>query len=241
MVKSPRIIILVQSRLCSNRLPAKALLPIRGIPMVILAAKRLMNSPYEVVIVTSKNKSDDLIVNEANYYKIKCYRGSLNDVLKRFCNCLIDFDDEDICIRVTADNLLPDGDFICKLVEKGLKYNLKYLSSSNLYDLPLPYGLSAELISVGLLREASRATIDKFDREHVTPWIKKKYEKDIIEKKNNFDQSNYLRCTVDTLEDYIKITDLFSKTNNPILVPWQNLVELLKSMENNKDETKFFK
>ena len=64
---SKNSIIVIQSRLNSSRLPAKALLPICDIPMVVLVAKRAANSGKRVLVVTSENESDDLL---CKYLKI---------------------------------------------------------------------------------------------------------------------------------------------------------------------------
>ena len=48
----------------SSRLPAKVLLPIENIPLVVLAAKRASNTGIEVLVVTSTDVSDDMLCDE---------------------------------------------------------------------------------------------------------------------------------------------------------------------------------
>ena len=86
-------IIVIQARLNSTRLPAKALLPICGIPMVILATKRAANSGKRVLVVTSEHKSDDLLCQYLKLNHIEYFRGSLENTLERFVLALSDFED----------------------------------------------------------------------------------------------------------------------------------------------------
>ena len=76
--------IVIQSRLSSSRLPAKALLPISGLPSVVLAAKRAATSGVPVVVATSETVTDDLLTAEFEKHSISHIRGSLDNVLKRF-------------------------------------------------------------------------------------------------------------------------------------------------------------
>ena len=114
-----KVRVILQSRLSSSRLPGKALLTIAGYPIVILSAKRLMMKNSQLVIATSIHSSDDPIVREANRHKISVFRGSLNDVLGRYTRCVDDLDDSDLCIRVTADNVLPNYEFLEQLIYKS--------------------------------------------------------------------------------------------------------------------------
>ena len=85
--KKSRIVV-IQSRLSSSRLPGKALLPIKGIPIIVLAVKRAANTGKNVIVVTSIDPSDDELCETLERHNIQYLRGSLNNVLDRFYNVL---------------------------------------------------------------------------------------------------------------------------------------------------------
>ena len=65
------VIIVIQARVSSKRLPAKVLLPINQIPLAILAIKRAANTGLPVRLATSLDRSDDLLVKYARLYGIE--------------------------------------------------------------------------------------------------------------------------------------------------------------------------
>ncbi len=61
-VVRPRSRVVIQARTTSSRLPAKALLPLGGIPMAVLVAQRVARSgAFDVVVATSIEPEDDLL------------------------------------------------------------------------------------------------------------------------------------------------------------------------------------
>src|SRR5690606_8502139 len=95
--------IVLQARTSSTRLPGKVLLPICGLPMAVLAAKRAGQDGTEVVVATSDDPSDDALAATAKRHGLKIVRGPLDDVLARFILATGDLAGDDICIRFTAD------------------------------------------------------------------------------------------------------------------------------------------
>src|SRR5579872_736077 len=131
--------IVLQARTSSSRLPAKSLLPVGGLPLAVLCARRLANTGREVILATSSDCSDDLLAAVAEEHGIKVFRGSLEDVLARFVACTADLADEDLIVRATADNALPDGVFVDQLIALFEAQPLPYLGTSSPAD-GLPYG-----------------------------------------------------------------------------------------------------
>src|SRR5258706_7202277 len=108
--------IVIQARLSSTRLPGKSLLPIKGIPVAALCALRAANRGADVVVATSTDPSDDALAGKLAEYSIKVARGPLNDVLDRFALATADLAASDLVVRLTADNVFPDWDFVEQLV-----------------------------------------------------------------------------------------------------------------------------
>jgi spore coat polysaccharide biosynthesis protein SpsF (cytidylyltransferase family) len=68
----------------------------------------------------------------------------------------------------------------------------------------LPYGVSVELTYLKHLRESILLARDEFDREHVTPIIRRKFGVAYFEK-YKFLEKAFFRCTIDCLEDYLSL------------------------------------
>ena len=73
-------LVLLQSRSSSERLPLKALLKIKKLPLINFIYKRIKSKYYKTVVLTSNDKSDDYLSWLLNEKKINYYRGSLNNV-----------------------------------------------------------------------------------------------------------------------------------------------------------------
>lgn len=224
----PKVRIVIQSRLSSSRLPAKALLPVAGMPSVILCALRAANTGLETVVATSVDASDDLIVEALSKAGVSWFRGPLNDVLSRYEMVTRDLEPGSIVVRMTADNLLPDGVLVREMVDTLLAKGLKYLGPN---DPRLPYGLAAEVFTVDVLREACNEACKPDDREHVTPWIIAKYNAGVFKSNQLNRDLGYLRCTMDTYEDYLRAVDVYQNIPDPVNVSWVTLVEKLAALE----------
>ena len=218
--------ILLQARTNSSRLPGKVLLPIAGVPLVVLAARRAANSGHEVVVVTSKEPSDDALCGVLDWWGVKYFRGELNDTLKRFVVALGNAHDNEIVIRLTGDNVFPDGNFIDELLRDYNQREVAYLTCAGKLS-GLPYGVSAEVTRAKYLREADKKAVKSFDREHVTPWIAEKYGKNSFTIYQGLEMHQW-RCTIDTLSDYLLVSKVFGVDKVPDEIPLNKLLERLK-------------
>ncbi|MGE6779340.1 aldo/keto reductase [Vreelandella titanicae] len=218
--------LLLQARTNSSRLPGKVLLPIAGVPLVVLAARRAANSGHEVVVVTSQESSDDILCSVLDCWGIKYFRGELNDTLKRFVDALEGADNNQIVVRLTGDNVFPDGSFIDELLLDYQQREISYLTCVG-EPCGLPYGVSAEVTKAKYLREAHKRAVMSFDREHVTSWIAKKYGRNFFTFYQSFGMHQW-RCTVDTLSDYLLVAKVFGVDKAPEKIPLNKLLEKLK-------------
>ncbi len=219
--------IVLQARTTSSRLPGKVLLPICGLPIVVLAARRAGRDGAETVVATSTDPSDDRLARTLRGHGLRHLRGPLDDVLARYVAATADLDDHDICVRLTSDNVFPDGDFVTRLVDAAERSAAGYAGFSGGVE-GLPYGLAGEALRVGLLRKADKNTDDPYDREHVTPWVIRHCGRNVpaMPRIAGLDLA-HLRCTVDTLDDYRNIAAAMAGLADPILEPWQDLCRRL--------------
>lgn len=218
--------IILQARLSSSRLPGKMLMPVGGLPLCVLCAKRAAESGHKVVVATSEEASDDPLCKALEEYGLSYVRGPLDNVLKRFIVATEELNDDDLVVRLTGDNPLVDGDFVNEIIEHHKASGAQYTRSLSPID-KLPYGISAEVIECGALRALHNSNVGEDDREHVTSYLTKKGEYNLFTSKLDEDLS-HLRVTVDTPEDYDRAVALFEGQKDPIHVPWQALIEKLK-------------
>lgn len=220
-------IVILQARTSSTRLPGKVLLPIGGLPIVVLAARRASNTGRNVIVATSNESSDDGLAEILRAHNIRFFRGSLNDTLGRIVSALVDYSNDTIVFRLTADNVFPDGALLDELEHEFSQQNLDYLCCNG-EQSGLPYGMSAEVTLLSHLRQAEKESVDCFDREHVTPYIRKIYGAKYFTKHKQLG-FGHLRCTIDCLDDYLGIQRLFLNVNDPVSVPSFELIDKLKS------------
>jgi len=151
-------------------------------------------------------------------------------VLDRFVSATKHLDDAQVIVRLTADNLLPDGRLIDQMIHFFEQEELSYLTSGT-KECGLPFGMSIEITRVGLLRESLSKTKDPYDLEHVTPYICRHYGKCGYQALAHFNMTTY-RCTIDNLEDYLIVAQLFKGVEDPVGISSEALMEKLALMPN---------
>lgn len=207
-----KIVCIIQARSTSSRLPNKVLLnlPYNSQKTVLeQVISRVKKSRYidEVIIATTINKSDDSIINLCNQLSIKTYRGSEENVLSRYYEAAKE-SLADIVIRITSDCPCIDFEVLDSLIEKHLAEKNDY--TSNTLIRSYPHGLDCEVFSFKVLEESFLNAKDKFEQEHVTPYIyktnKNNYKIGVLESNRN---SSKIRITLDTKEDYNLLCSLY--------------------------------
>jgi len=221
MAAERRVRVVVQSRVGSSRLPGKALLEIGGHPMCVLVALRAANRGHDVVVATSVESDDDLIEQAVAARGIRVVRGPLADTLARFVVATRDLADDDVVVRLTADNIVPDGDLVAEAVGRYDRSG-GYVHVSHLSDR-VPYGVSAEVFGVGALRRADRHATTAFDREHVTPFIRR--EAGAVTAAAG-SATSAGRCTVDTADDFLVAARILAGVADPVGIGWRALAAL---------------
>ena len=119
----------------------------------------------KAIILTSLSKSDDIIENICKKKKIPVFRGSLNNVLKRYYDCSKKNSLNDI-VRITSDCPFVDPKIITKLCEKYKKNNVQY--ASNIIYPTFPDGFDIEIFSYDALKKTLKNSKSRKSKEHVT-------------------------------------------------------------------------
>ena len=209
----PRTRVVIQSRLNSSRLPGKAMLTIAGMPLIELVARRAGRTGHEVVVATSAEQYDERIASHLRSVGIHVVRGSLDDVLGRFVQATADLDETDRVVRLTGDNPLADADLVDELIAavdaSGHTYGRVDIDQ-------VPEGLGAEVFTVRALRDAAEQATAAYDREHVTPWLRRTLGELLFVPVGCPDDVSAYRATVDVLGDYVRVSSLFDGEQDPV-------------------------
>lgn len=224
MSDSSKIRVVLQARTDSQRLPGKSMMLVSGYPLAVLAGLRAANTGLEVLFATTNRSLDDLLAEAAKTAGLLVYRGETNNVRKRIIDACEDLPEDAILVRLTGDNVLPDGALIDEIVRNFIAKSQVFCSTQN---CPIPYGISVEVMRLGILRESIYWGQSRDDDEHVTPAISNLMSHSIPPVKHPDGDLSKYRCTVDTQSDFDMITNLFSKVDSPITVGWQTLISIL--------------
>jgi sialic acid synthase SpsE/spore coat polysaccharide biosynthesis protein SpsF (cytidylyltransferase family) len=159
----------VQARMLSSRFRGKSLISVAGTPMLARVLERIEAMPFvnEVCVATTRAAADEPIAALAERRGVLCVRGEEEDVLQRYLEATRDLAETDCIVRFTADNPLYDPARAERLFE---------LHAEKAWDYTCIDGLShmvPEFIRVGALRDVATRTEETFDREHVTPFLRK--------------------------------------------------------------------
>ena len=205
-----KVIAIVQARLTSSRFPKKILRKIGENTVLNFLLKRLKKSKKinKLVLAIPKNKENFTI--KKKFKNLNVFLGSETDVLDRYYKAAKKFK-ADVIVRICADCPFIDPLIIDKILKVFETKSYDYIS--NTIKPTFPDGFDVEVFSFSVLQEIWRKAEDKYDREHVTPFIikSKKFKKFNYEYKKNL--SN-LRLTVDEEEDLKQINVIYSHIKN---------------------------
>lgn len=217
---------IIQARMNSTRLPGKVLMNIDGkFPALFYTVEQLKNSKLleKIVIATSSNQEDNDIEKFCRKYNIKCFRGSLENVLDRYYQCAKEFGITTI-VRIPADKPLIDPEIVDEVIQKFKENSFDCVT--NFQPSTIPSGTEVEIFSFSALETVWKNASSAFDKEHVTPYIYKNKEQfKIFNVVNKEDLSNF-RWALDYKEDLELIRKIVMKIEKrPILT--RDIINLL--------------
>lgn len=201
---------IIQARMGSTRLSGKVMKVIEGKTVLKHVIERVKQSHFidVIIIATTIHDRDDVIEAEAIQCGVEVFRGSEDDVLSRYYYAAKN-NNLDAIVRITSDCPLIDSKVLDEIIDYYQKNNNDIVSNagSDVMNRTYPRGLDTEIFSFKILEKAFNNAVEKYQREHVTPYI---YENSssILYYKNNVDYSKY-RWTLDTEEDFELISEIY--------------------------------
>jgi spore coat polysaccharide biosynthesis protein SpsF len=172
---SQTVRIVLQARMGSLRRPGKTLADVAGKSLLarcverLEAVRRYVRGGAEILVATSRARSDDAVEREAARLGYGCVRGSEENVLARYLAATADLRAGDLVVRATADNPLYCPVLTARLVAE-------HRDGADVYTgiVPELSAIVPEVFQTGALRAmAMRTDLDDYCREHVTPYFRR--------------------------------------------------------------------
>lgn len=197
-------LIIVQARLGSVRFPKKIFAQILNKKSldILLYRLRKINCHYDLIFAITEDKIDDDLALWCQVNKVEFYRGSDQNVLKRFYDSSQE-KNNDILIRITGDCPFIDSLVIEDCLKEFSSKKLDYLRTS----LDFPDGLDVEVFSKKSLADAYFHAKSTFDIEHVTPFIMNSKNNRVGELESEFHMSQ-IRITLDEPTDLVVLNSI---------------------------------
>ena len=165
-----KVILVIQARMGSTRLPGKSNLDLVGAPLVgrILERIKRCKTFQEVVLAIPENEEDDVLLKIGEQFGVKVFRGAEINLLDRYY-CAAKLYSPNYVARLPADNPLSEPEEIDKLICHHLGLGRRGFSSnlSSFFNSGYPDGIGIEVFDFSLLEEAHQQNTDPEKNEHL--------------------------------------------------------------------------
>ena len=228
-----KVLAVIVARSQSSRLPGKAMAEIAGEPAITHLLKRVLRakdlgSVSNIAFCTTLDSSDDELADFISSFKVNVYRGEVENVLSRMMLAVNDFNDHDIILRITGDDVMIDSFYLAKTIEHHLRSNSNYTDAK-----ALPSGTEVEVFDASTLQLILELSNDTNGTEYLTNYI--------IDNSSQFKTSslpvpekhklNY-RLTIDTKEDFSlvsKMIDYFKLIGKHYSYDMDDIIKFMES------------
>tara|TARA_B100002003_G_scaffold110306_1_gene102099 strand:- start:1569 stop:2261 length:693 start_codon:yes stop_codon:yes gene_type:complete len=211
--------IIVQARMLSQRFPGKMMAKLNGNPVIDWVLYRLKKvAEAEVLILaTSNNVENDILAARATGLDVSVFRGSEDDVLRRFTAAAEKFSLNKV-VRVCADNPLVCPGEVGRLIEFFNPGEMDYAFNfvSKMYN-KYPDGLGAEITTIEVLKDLDNKVIEDVEREHIFTHLWKHPDQYRIATFRAADEIAFpdIRLDVDTADDLARLNSFSFAIDDP--------------------------
>ena len=189
---------LIPIRNSSTRLPNKSLKKIKNdLRSIDIVIKRAKKTNFFVILTTSTDSSDDVLVDIAREHSIAIFRGSLNNKIKRWYDCLKTFE--------IQNALIVDGDDLCFDYDIGIR-SIQQLSSSSseliTYTKNIVPGFFTYAMTFNAIEKFySFARTYSIDTDVIDKFIEQANWKTNFINLKSHEQNKHIKLTLDYVED----------------------------------------
>jgi len=210
-----KVVIIVQARMTSSRLPGKVMMPILGKSLLarMIERLRMIRHRATILIATTDDPADDVIVKEAELLKITYFRGSMDNVLDRHYQAALTVG-ADVVLKIPSDCPLIDPEVVDHVLSYFFANRNKYDYVGNLHPATYPDGNDVEIMTMACLEAAWKEAQRPLELEHTTPYIWENpdlFRIGNVAWETGLDYSMSHRFTIDYPEDYDFIKRVFEE------------------------------
>tara|TARA_E500000178_G_scaffold323570_1_gene349290 strand:- start:102 stop:1871 length:1770 start_codon:yes stop_codon:yes gene_type:complete len=187
-------------RTASNRLAGKALLNVGNTTCIkhLIERVKLAKEVTKIVVCTTKDPTDDYLVEHLSDTGIHVSRGETQNIVSRVINAVLEVGGCRSVVRITGDDIMVDPTYIDKIIEEHNRNMADYTSSKD-----LPSGTETEIFKMTALKRLEKSCEDLEGTEYLTYYIQRNtphfsianLEVAMRHKRNH-------RLTIDTEKDY---------------------------------------
>ncbi len=165
-----KVVLIIQARMGSKRLPGKSMLDLAGKPLVARIIERVKRCKKvnEIVLAIPNTKADKILLEIGKENQISVYEGSENNLLERYFKAAV-MKSANFVVRLPADNAVPEPNEIDKIISHHLSLNRRGFSSnlSSFFNSGYPDGIGAEIFDFSLLSEVYHKENNSEFQEHI--------------------------------------------------------------------------
>ena len=116
--QTAKVVVIVQARMRSVRLPNKSMRLLHGIPVVEWVYRRMKRLKFadQLIFAVPENSLDDALVNFLKKLGANVYRGSEFDVLSRLYNAALESNADQV-VRICADSPFVSACEVDRLID----------------------------------------------------------------------------------------------------------------------------
>jgi spore coat polysaccharide biosynthesis protein SpsF len=214
-----KLVVVVQARMGSSRLPGKVLLPLAGRPLLERMLQRLLAArfPFQLCVATTIAAEDDPIRRLCQRLAIPVFSGHPTDLLDRHLAAARALGADTIA-KIPSDCPLIDPLVVDRVLSHYAARAGHVDFVTNLHPPSWPDGNDVEVMPVSVLAVAHAEAQRGFEREHTTPFIWERPERFRISNVTwsagrNLSKSH--RFTVDYPEDYALVSRIYEELCTP--------------------------
>lgn len=165
------VLVIIQARMLSTRLPGKVMREVAGQPLIghLLDRLALSKKADQIVVATSEDASNDVLCDYVCTKGIEIFRGNEEDVLSRYYQAALNYKPQTI-VRITADCPLMDPVVVDGVIEYFQTNEFDYVS--NIFPRTYPDGMDVEVFSFDALTTTYNDARSPEQREHVTIYMR---------------------------------------------------------------------
>jgi spore coat polysaccharide biosynthesis protein SpsF len=167
---SSKVAGIVQARMGSTRLPGKSMMLLAGKPLVQRVLERIKNANKidELILAIPNTPENEDLEKLGRELDVTVYKGSEQDLVDRYYQAALN-SECDYIVRIPADNPVPEGSEIDRIISHHINLGRKGFSSNlaEIYNSKYPDGIGAEIFDFDLLELVHRSENDSNKREHV--------------------------------------------------------------------------